>query len=443
MRTSALLLSSLAALATTTYATTWRNSTSSAYLQTPFYDVNDDRPDGCPPCPRCFDCHYDEFECKQFGECNGSNGRCICPAGFGGEDCAAPLCGSLADGKNRATRPADKDKCECREGWMGVNCNVCTTNQACNALIPQGEGGVCYTQGRVVHENHQMCDVTNKPILDQLDGRIPQVTFSCNADDATCNFQFWVDQKESFYCGLDTCTATAQDTDTRNQTKYECAHIKCKCIPGTFLCGESGSVDIGDFLVEEIKGPATLINTRTSATGNKDGGRFEEPAMNDLISQIFGDEFIRLDCYSGECLHYTEVPGWTLPVKQINTPLIAGVIAGIALLILAVVLVAWYLSVRAARRRWGAIRLGDQSEDEAMRMMVDHKPMSLQFENVSYNLKGKQILTGLCGISSPGQITAVMGASGAGKSTFLDILARKNKRGIVTGQMYVNGSTLR
>jgi len=34
---------------------------------------------------------------------------------------------------------------------------------------------------------------------------------------------------------------------------------------------------------------------------------------------------------------------------------------------------------------------------------------------------------------------AIMGASGAGKSTFLDILARKGKRGIVSGTTLVNG----
>jgi ATP-binding cassette subfamily G (WHITE) protein 2 len=35
-----------------------------------------------------------------------------------------------------------------------------------------------------------------------------------------------------------------------------------------------------------------------------------------------------------------------------------------------------------------------------------------------------------------------MGASGAGKTTFLDILARKNKRGTVQGNFYVNGETV-
>jgi hypothetical protein len=56
-------------------------------------------------------------------------------------------------------------------------------------MMPTKDGGVCYQNGEVVHENYQMCDVTNKNILSLLDGRRPQVTFSCNAEDATCAFQ--------------------------------------------------------------------------------------------------------------------------------------------------------------------------------------------------------------------------------------------------------------
>lgn len=305
--------------------------------------------------------------------------------------------------------------------------------------MPLGTGGVCYKQGIVVHENYQVCNVTNKAILDQIDPRTAQVTFACNADAATCNFQFWVDEKESFYCALDTCAWSVQDTDVRNITKYECENIKCSCVPDRFLCGERGTVDIGDFLQEEIKGPASLIQQHTYGGSPRDGSRFEEPAMNDLISQIFGDEYIAMDCRSGECLYETEVPGYTKPVKEINTPLIAGVIAGCALLVVAIVLVSWYLTRRAAYKKWGAIRLGDGTEDDAARLMVNHKPMALQFQDVSYNLKGKQILRGISGIAQPGQIMAVMGASGAGKSTFLDILARKNKRGHTTGSMFING----
>lgn len=154
----------------------------------PLFSAFDDRPPECPP---CFNCQLDAFQCHQFADCNKYSGKCSCPPGYGGDDCSIPTCGSLADGVNRAPR---QDKyCDCKDGWEGVNCNVCKSDDACNALMPDGEGGVCYTQGLAVKENHQMCDVTNRKILDQLKERKPQVTFSCKEDDEegdkTCNFQ--------------------------------------------------------------------------------------------------------------------------------------------------------------------------------------------------------------------------------------------------------------
>ncbi|KAK0723567.1 hypothetical protein B0T26DRAFT_750832 [Lasiosphaeria miniovina] len=40
----------------------------------------------------------------------------------------------------------------------------------------------------------------------------------------------------------------------------------------------------------------------------------------------------------------------------------------------------------------------------------------------------------------PGTLTALMGASGAGKATLLDVLAQRTTVGVVTGDMLVNGS---
>jgi ABC-type multidrug transport system ATPase subunit/ABC-type multidrug transport system permease subunit len=309
-------------------------------------------------------------------------------------------------------------------------------------MTPDGEGGVCYKQGVVVKENYQMCNITNRKILDQLKDQKPQATFSCNAEHETCNFQFWVDQKESFYCTLDTCSWEATDYSDRNTTKYLCENIKCKCIPGRMLCGEEGSLDIGEFLNASIRGPASFSSLSTEGGSAKDGSKFEEPEMNNLIKSVFGDESITLSCRSGECLYKTEVPGYSRPIKEINTPVIAGVIAGCALFLVAVTLIIWYLTRRAAYRRYGAIRLTDEDDDESAKLMASHKPASLQFEDLSYRLNGKQIISGISGIAQPGQLMAIMGASGAGKSTFLDILARKNKRGQVDGSFYVNGEKI-
>jgi ATP-binding cassette subfamily G (WHITE) protein 2 len=200
------------------------------------------------------------------------------------------------------------------------------------------------------------------------------------------------------------------------------------------LCGENGSVDITDFLDQSIRGPATFSCLQQG--GGKNDCLFKEPEMDKLIQQMFGDSSIFIDCQAGECLYETEVPGFERPVKRINTPLIAGVIAGASLFVVAVILMVWYLSRR--QFKYGPIHL-DDSDDEGTKLMADHKPASLYFENVSYNLNGKQILSGVQGVAHPGEIMAIMGASGAGKTTFLDILARKNKRGTVEGNFFVNG----
>lgn len=81
------------------------------------------------------------------------------------------------------------DTCDCDEGWTGVNCNVCTANKACDALMETGDGGVCYQNGEVVKQNYQMCDITNSKILDMLDGKIPQASFSCEKESGVCDFQ--------------------------------------------------------------------------------------------------------------------------------------------------------------------------------------------------------------------------------------------------------------
>ena len=95
----------------------------------------------------------------------------------------------------------------------------------------------------------------------------------------------------------------------------------------------------------------------------------------------------------------------------------------------------WYAG-RTGSGDFGQIRLPD---NEAAKLMTEHVPASLHFSSLSYTLNGRTILDSISGSIKPGQVMAIMGASGAGKSTFLDILARKRKRGLVSGMTLVNG----
>lgn len=306
-------------------------------------------------------------------------------------------------------------------------------------MMPNNEDGVCYREGVLQKENFQICDITNVKIVEMLKDKKPQATFSCNAERAECNFQFWVAQQESFYCALDKCNWDMKATDNRNTTTYTCENLQCKCVPDRMLCGQEGSIDLGDFLTGEIKGPASFKSVSTVGGSAEDGSFFSEPHMDNLIASVFGDKSIFLRCNSGECLYKTEVPGYERPIKKINTPLIAGVIAGCALFIVAVVLLVFFLSRRGSKNRWGPVRLTDDEEEENARLLADHKPATLHFENVSYSLNGKSILANVMGTVHPGEILAIMGASGAGKTSFLDILARKNKRGKPMGDFWLNG----
>ncbi|KAF8072240.1 hypothetical protein FPV67DRAFT_1484538 [Lyophyllum atratum] len=392
-------------------------------------------------CPPCFNCLLPAFTCGQYGNCDPYDGQCKCPPGWGGIDCLIPQCDSLADGEHRRLRESGQS-CDCKDGWGGINCNVCQNDKACVGFPLAGaissslnEDGsevgnmTCYTGGETVFNNHQMCDVTNRKIIDMLPGRPPQVTFSCDTSDKTCAFQFWTAQVESFYCALEECSSENRPGYDSNSTIYACEKIKCSCVPGRFICGEDGSVDIGEFLTESIKGPASF-----SCKSGK-GCKFEEPAMNDLIDSIFGDQYITLDCHGGECLHYSQVPGYVRPPKPDNTLWLALSAASAGLIVVITSAILWYAG-RIGGGDYGQIRLPD---NEAAKLMTDHVPASLHFSSLTYTLGSRVILDNISGTVKPGQVMAIMGASGAGKSTFLDILARKRKRGTVSGTTLVNG----
>ena len=108
--------------------------------------------------------------------------------------------------------------------------------------------------------------------------------------------------------------------------------------------------------------------------------------------------------------------------------------------LIALGLLVWYLARRSQRgEALGEIRLDD---DETTKLIHDHVPTTLQFRNVSYKIGEKVILENIHGLVKPGQVMAIMGPSGAGKTSFLDILARKNKKGTVDGEFFLNGRTV-
>ncbi len=176
------------------------------------------------------------------------------------------------------------------------------------------------------------------------------------------------------------------------------------------LCGESGSIDISEFLTEEIKGPGKMT-CKTDGDGVRKC-RFEEPGMNGLISDVFGDEAIFMSCSSGECIHYSQVPGYQTPIapqKPIKWVVVSAA-AAIFLVFLSVSLL--YMLGRHYKDdevRLGNVRLPQEEAD----LMNDHIPAALHWENVGYRIGSKALLDGITGSVKPGEVMAIVGASGA------------------------------
>lgn len=118
--------------------------------------------------------------------------------------------------------------------------------------------------------------------------------------------------------------------------------------------------------------------------------------------------------------------------------MIVSGIAGVAVFLLIVsILVSWL-----AKKSSGSGPYIQLANDEAGKLMTEHTPTSLIFDNISYNVGKLPILKGITGLVNPGQVMAIMGPSGSGKTSLLDILANRTKSGTVSGDVYVNGHTL-
>jgi len=80
--------------------------------------------------------------------------------------------------------------------------------------------------------------------------------------------------------------------------------------------------------------------------------------------------------------------------------------------------------------------------------VLPFKPVTLTWKNIYYDvpIKGqteeKRLLTDISGFCEPGECTALMGSSGAGKTTLMDVIAGRKTSGTIKGQILVNGQEL-
>ena len=106
----------------------------------------------------------------------------------------------------------------------------------------------------------------------------------------------------------------------------------------------------------------------------------------------------------------------------------------------------WCLTVRKGRSSSVAICAfgdwrGSRSSNEKRRV-----GKTFTWENVDYTVPVPggtlRLLNDVHGFVKPGTMTALMGSSGAGKTTCLDVLAQRKNIGVVSGDYLVDGRPL-
>ncbi|KAF5344221.1 hypothetical protein D9756_011252 [Leucocoprinus leucothites] len=282
---------------------------------------------------------------------------------------------------------------------------------------------------------------TRQPSLTPL----PNVT--AFGEPNTVYAQLFYDGVEQFYCHAETCSQEVNDAD--GSASWHCNNLHCTCRPNTTFCGGVPASD----LTVPING---LVNTLDIDCAAVDPSSHSAPCTfkQEMLINLFGDNGLPLNgCTFGECVQQSVIDsGGNLTDTASNgstnsgPELSGGVIAGLAvvggLVLLALLTLLWGLWMQRKARLSGM-------KD------IDRRKVALEWIDLTYivstshrsslfgwfrNGQGgdtgdKTILNALSGRVDPGEMMAILGPSGAGKTTLVEILAGKSKSGVVTGQV--------
>ncbi|PVG02198.1 hypothetical protein CPB86DRAFT_751576 [Serendipita vermifera] len=411
--------------------------------------------------------------CDNYGVDNGT--ACACPPGVGGTDCSLPTCGgTLYDGPSRQTvQPqngalyGNLSSCACPDGWGGVGCNVCKSASACSSAYTSHFGSslptagtspnaasdiTCSTTPRVYAVGQMSCSVNNPTINALYPGSVtlnilrnldPSNTLAANVSSygaaGSVHAQLWYDGEEQFYCNADSCTQSL----TGDSSDWNCHNLKCVCRTNATFCGANPQIAITN-TINDLGGDLEI------KCSTKDDGSIQCAFLQDTIKSVFGSSGLLMDgCQFGECVAQTVIDSASNSTSSETTTtakeLSGGVVAGLA--VVGVLILAFF-----GMFVWGWIvqRKARKSGDGKL---IKSGRIAVAWSGVTYSVPDgtsgglfkkkaagegvgeKHILHDLSGSVNPGEMLAILGPSGAGKTTLIEILGGKSKLGKVSGSI--------
>ncbi|SCV68407.1 BQ2448_528 [Microbotryum intermedium] len=419
--------------------------------------------------------------CDNDGVFESSTNSCACPSGFGGANCSQLVCSNpIASSTSRGpfnialAGASGSNGCaaQCTPGWSGPMCSIANSSSTCLIALTNSAGvsGQTFSTSAVyndiVHnsgayvwtEGFTYCDVVN-PTLQAVFAGTTALVFQNSFDTADSLYaKSSVPTRgmhasllyaastgnttltEQFYCAADTCTQQNSTTNGKTTVTWQCANFKCRCIPGTQFCG-TGALD----LTVTIDG----LNGGIEVTCDGDGPDCD--FKQSVLQTIFGAQGLELNsCQHSECTRSSTIE--TLAAQRVNDSATAaaelshGVIIGLAIVGAFVVALLGFLFwgclvQRKARRGVTALADQDQGQDGAVGMRWSGLGYTLPQQRFGVlgqrRRAGRVILDNLTGEVQPGTLCAILGPTGAGKSTFVELLAGKRKNGVATGSIHL------
>ncbi|KAH6919115.1 ABC transporter [Coprinopsis sp. MPI-PUGE-AT-0042] len=409
--------------------------------------------------------------CQNYGISNGND--CSCPTGFGGPECSELAChGTLFEGAEREYTSTSSGfanltaaGCGCEDGWGGTACNVCQTSNACQSAFSAVNGSssigdsltdaqngtmVCNSAPRVYAASQMSCNVVNPtlqaifPLMSTLNIErtlnpdLSPLPGSSSFGSAGSVFaQLFYNGVEQFYCQANSCTQSVSNSST----SFNCQNLECTCRRDTDFCGGNPAANI----TATINGLGGTLDIECREEGGKQLCNF----VQSTLQNVFGASGLGLDgCTFGECVRQSVIDttaGTTNDSEEVpqKKPLSGGVIAGLAviggLVGLALLFLLWgCLSQRKARRTGVAesrSRVGVSWSNLSYCVPAPRGVLgALQKRKVAQD-GDKFILDNISGNVPSGQMMAILGPSGAGKTTLIEILAGKGKGGIISGNV--------